>query len=210
PHLILSGMDASVVRSGWYTSDVIIHTATFDDPDILAPAADIQVTYEGRNEVPIPDGLGGTATQFVNIDKSAPVVSMNDLYTRGDGVTVLSVTVTDVVSGPDGVEISLDHGQTWQPHVLPNGFSAPDVTWNLEIQPDHPENILARGVDVAGNVSAVATLVGQGKQAYPRMPLICIPIITRHKGLYPISLCVTVIESTLGHKPRGVSTNTKR
>jgi hypothetical protein len=163
PPLIVSGMEALVGRSGWYTSSVTIHTAIFDDPKLLAPAADIKVEREGRNEVPIPDGMGGTATQFVNIDRTAPVVAIKDLYVREDGARVLSVTVTDPISGPAEVDISLDQGQSWQPHILPDWSSAPEVTWNLEIQPGRSENILVRGVDVAGNVSAVATFVGQVK-----------------------------------------------
>jgi len=159
--LIVSGMDAVVGNSGWYTSNVIIHTATFADPEILAPAADIRVDSEGLHEVPIPDGLGGTATQFVNIDKTAPVVSINDLYVREDGATILSVSVSDPISGPGELDVSLDNGLTWQIYIAHQDPSIPEYVWNLEIESDKVAGkhagILARAVDVAGNMSAVLT-----------------------------------------------------
>ena len=167
PPLITSGMNAAVGRSGWYTSNVTIHTATFVAPDILATAADIQVEQEGRNEVSIPDGLDGNATQIVNIDKKAPEVSIADLYVRGDGATILSVTVSDPVSGPATLDVSLDNGTTWQSYSVENGYSSPEWVCNLEV--DHSlltvsqPHILARAVDVAGNISAVATYAGAEK-----------------------------------------------
>ena len=167
PPLIVSGMDAVVGQAGWYTSDVTIHTAIFADPEILGPAADIYVYKEGHNEVSIPDGLGGMAMQIVNIDKTAPVVTINDLYLRGDGATILSVTVSDAVSEPVAVQVSLDGGRTWRTDTLPSGFSAPEVTWSLDIDPrqlaGERTTFLARGVDMAGNASEIMTFTGAVK-----------------------------------------------
>jgi len=163
PPLIVSGMDAVVGNSGWYTSNVIIHTAVFADPEILAPAADIRVESEGLHEIPIPDGLGGTATQFVNIDKSAPVVSINDLYVRGDGATILSVSVFDPISGPAALDVSLDNGLTWQTYIVQRNPSIPEYVWDLEIKPTRADHIFARAVDVAGNMSGVVTFAGAVK-----------------------------------------------
>lgn len=159
--LITSGMDAVVGQAGWYTSNVIIHTATFTDPQILAPAADIRVEREGQNEVLIPDGLGGTATQLVNIDKSAPSVSIANLYQRGDGAIILSVTVFDQVSGPSILQISLDNGKTWHTYSVDRAYSAPEYIWNLAVdQKSLNKNILARAIDVAGNISAATAYAG--------------------------------------------------
>jgi len=164
PHLITSGMDAVVGHAGWYTSNVTIHTAIFADPEILSPASDILVEREGLNEVPIPDGMGGTATQFVNIDKTAPVVSITDVYVRSDGATVLSVTVSDLTSGPAILDISFDRGFTWQSYSAQSGYLAPEHVWSVEINQGlaigSPSLILARAVDVAGNMSAATAYIG--------------------------------------------------
>jgi hypothetical protein len=160
-------MDAVVGHAGWYTSNVTIHTATFIDPQILALGADILVEREGHNEILIPDGMGGTGIQVVNIDKTAPVVSIADLYLRGDGATILSATVSDLISGPASLDVSLDNGVTWRTYRMPGGYSVTEWVCSLEVDSDQitmgQPLILARAVDVAGNISAVTTFVGSEK-----------------------------------------------
>ena len=167
PPLITSGMDAVVGRAGRYISNATIHTATFVDPQILAPGADILIEHEGLNEIPIPDGMGGTAMQIVNIDKTAPAVSSANPYVCCDGPTNLSVTLSDPVSGPASLDVSHDHGTTWQTHSVESGYSAPERVWSLKV--DHglftasQPHTLARTVDVAGITSAVVTYAGAEK-----------------------------------------------
>ena len=162
-----SGMDAVVGRAGWYISNPRIHTTPFADPQILARGADFLIEHEGLNEIPIPAGMGGTAMQIVNIDKTTQAVSSANSCVRFDGPTNLLATISDPVSGPASLEVSLDLGTTLQPYSVESGYSAPEWVWSEEVdhglftasQP-HP---LARAVDVAGITSAVVTYSGVEK-----------------------------------------------
>ena len=73
---------ARVGENGWYTSDVVI--PLLFPPGVTAngqpvPGGQLTVSAEGRHEIqlapPGPHGADNAVTQFVNIDKSAPLVS---------------------------------------------------------------------------------------------------------------------------------------
>ncbi|MCX6068660.1 MAG: hypothetical protein NT121_23420, partial [Chloroflexi bacterium] len=98
---------ARVGENGWYTSDVVI--PLLFPPGVTAngqpvPGGQLTVSAEGRHEIqlapPGPHGADNAVTQFVNIDKSAPLVSWitapNTLFS---GRATLSADVTDEVSG---------------------------------------------------------------------------------------------------------------
>jgi hypothetical protein len=173
PPLIVSGMDAVVGNSGWYTSNVIIYTAAFIDPNIVAPVGDILVEHEGTNEVLIPDGLGGTTTQIVNIDKTPPSVNWNTPSNTAitAGSSVLSADIKDQISGVCLVELSIDNGQSWIEGWNSTAFAlnepVKETTWIYH--PSFPEfdngahNVILRAHDCAGNISPGEILVVQVK-----------------------------------------------
>jgi len=176
PPRIVSGMDAVVGQAGWYTSDVILHTASFIDPDITISVDDIRVDHEGFNEVPIPDGMGGTAIQLINIDKTAPSVRWNSLpYSEVTAKTSgLSAEIADQGSGICLVELSTDHGRTWIEGWNAVGFALKDVvkesTWSYHFGfpefDNGPHTLLLRARDCAGNISQgeslIVKMIGKG------------------------------------------------
>jgi hypothetical protein len=162
-------MEAVVGHSGWYTSNVTLHTAAFIEPNIMAPVANILVEREGSNEVSIPDGLGGTATQIVNIDKTPPSVNWNTPFNTEATASSseLSADIKDQASGICLVELSIDNGQNWIEGWNSAGFAlnepVKETTWTYH--PGFPEfdkgahSVILRAHDCAGNISPGEILV---------------------------------------------------
>ena len=152
--------------NGWYLSDVTITALSpvVADGKLLQPGEILTISNESeqRIEYTSPDRKS-TAAQIIRIDKTAPLMTINDLYHRGDGATILSVSVIDVVSGPAALDTSLDNGLTWQTYPVSGDGSVPEVVWDIEVAPDSTGPILARAVDVAGNTSVIVKFIGAVK-----------------------------------------------
>jgi hypothetical protein len=80
----------------------------------------------------------------------------------------LSGSLEDLTSGPEGGEISIDRGNTWQPVVLE--ASNLSFNWQSGEVPNRDYTIQVRGLDRAGNDSDVSTIsltVDNARRLYP-------------------------------------------
>jgi hypothetical protein len=104
------------------------------------------------------DQAGNVASQSetIQIDTADPSVSFTapSQDTPVDKITKVSGTSSDVTSGLNIVEVSVDNGSSWIP--VSNGAWAYDWKVSTVANGSHP--ILARARDVAGNVSSASNL----------------------------------------------------
>jgi hypothetical protein len=97
-------------------------------------------------------------SRSIQVDTVAPVVQITS-HTNGDvvqGDVQLSGSLEDLTSGPEGGEISIDGGVTWQPVLLESGYWS--FNWQSGEVPNGEYTIQVRGMDRASNDSAVTTI----------------------------------------------------
>jgi len=165
-------------ENGWVVSDFTIHVISPADALVNGqPLRDgrFTVSSDGRHSIelqPGPFGQRNTVTQFINIDKTAPVVEwITEQNGSVSGWTALSAEISDETSGLCSVESSFDHGLHWEMHNLapmtPDGVViSHETTWSIhEDFRGSPQGgqgaqvVLLRARDCAGNVSPGEILV---------------------------------------------------
>ncbi len=160
-------------RNGWYVSEVD-PSATAADAisglSILNGSLDGGTTWisfpvhftDGNHlaQVHARDVAGNevTVSRRIRVDTVSPVIQIAS-HTNGDvvqGDVQIAGSLEDLTSGPEGGEISIDGGVTWQPVSL-NG-SAWTFTWHSGEVPNGEYTIQMRALDHAGNGSDVSSI----------------------------------------------------
>jgi hypothetical protein len=99
-----------------------------------------------------------TVSRRIRVDTVAPVVQItshsNAAVVQGD--VRLSGSLEDATSGPEGGEISVDGGVTWQPVLLEADTWS--YVWQSGEVPNGEYTIQMHGMDRAGNDSDVSTI----------------------------------------------------
>ncbi len=160
-------------RHGWHVSEVDLSASATDaisGLSILNGSLDGGTTWisfpvhftDGEHQVLIHarDMAGNeiTVSRSVRVDTVAPVVQLTS-HTHGDvvqGDVQLSGNMEDLTSGPEGGEISIDGGNTWQPVLLEAGNWS--FVWRSGEVPNGEYILQVRGSDRAGNDSDVSTI----------------------------------------------------
>jgi hypothetical protein len=160
-------------RNGWHVSEVDLSaTAT----DAISGLSILNASLDGRTTwisfpVHITDGnylalihardvAGNEVTVFrsIRVDTVSPVVKITS-HPDGDvvqGDVRLSGSLEDLTSGPEGGEISIDGGITWQPVSLEvNNWT---FIWQSGEIPNGDYTIQIRGRDRAGNISDISSI----------------------------------------------------
>ena len=99
-----------------------------------------------------------TVSRSIHVDTVSPDVQISS-HTNGDvvqGDVWLSGSLEDMTSGPEGGEISVDGGITWQPVSLVAGNWS--FIWRSGEVPNGEYIIQMRGMDRASNISDVSTI----------------------------------------------------
>jgi hypothetical protein len=99
-----------------------------------------------------------TVTRSIRVDTVSPIAQITS-HINGDvvqGEVRLSGSLEDLTSGPEGGEVSVDGGITWQPVSLDT--SAWTFTWHSGEVPNGEYTIQMRGSDRAGNGSNVSSI----------------------------------------------------
>jgi len=160
-------------RPGWYVSEVDLSasaTDTISGLSILHGSSDDGATWvsfpihfaDGDHQALIHarDVAGNevTVSRRIRVDTVSPVVQITSHF-NGDvvqGNVQLSGNMKDQTSGPEGGEISIDGGNTWQPVLLEAGSWS--FVWRSGEVPNGEYIIQMRGTDRAGNDSNVSTV----------------------------------------------------
>jgi hypothetical protein len=160
-------------RHGWYVSEVDLSPSATDaisGLSILNGSLDGGTTWISF-PVRFPDGdqtvlirakdVAGnevTVSRSIRVDTVAPVVQItshaNGNVVQGD--VRISGSLEDLTSGPEGGEISIDGGTTWQLVLLEAGIWS--FVWRSGEVPNGEYAVQMRGMDRAGNDGAVSTI----------------------------------------------------
>jgi hypothetical protein len=161
-------------RNGWYVSQVTLSaTAT----DAISGLSSLNgSTDEGATWISLPiqfmDGnhralihatdMAGnevTTSRLIRIDTIPPVAQIISHSNKNvvQGEVRLSGSLMDGMSGPEGGEISLDDGTTWQSVSMGTG-SAWSYIWHSNEVPNGEYILQMRGMDRAGNVGDVVSV----------------------------------------------------
>jgi hypothetical protein len=160
-------------RNGWYVSEVDLSASATDaisGLSILNGSLDGGTTWISF-PVHFTDGdylalihardVAGNevaVSRKIRVDTTDPIVQItsnsNNDVVQGD--VRLSGSLEDATSGPEGSEISVDGGVTWQPALLVAGNWS--YIWDSGEVPNGNYTIQVRGMDRAGNDSDVSTI----------------------------------------------------
>jgi Tol biopolymer transport system component len=116
------------------------------------------------------NGAGLTSTGFSNgirVDASAPGSAFSNLIAGQElfGASfVIHGTAADSISGVQSVEVSADGGTTWQPAT---GTTSWSYDWTLPTT-DGPMTLMARALDLAGNLQSTPTSLTVSIRNKPR------------------------------------------
>lgn len=160
-------------RNGWYVSEVDLSASATDaisGLSILHGSLDGGTTWisfpihftDGEHLALIHawDVAGNqvTVSRRIRVDTVSPVVQIASHSNGGvvQGDVRLSGGLEDLTSGPEGGEISIDGGVTWQPVLLEAGNWS--FVWQSGEVPNGEYTIQVRGMDRAGNSSVVSTI----------------------------------------------------
>jgi hypothetical protein len=160
-------------RNGWYVSEVDLSasaTDTISGLSILNGSLDGGTTWvsfpvhfmNGDHLVLIHarDVAGNEVAveRRIRVDTVSPVVQISSHTSSNvvQGDVQLSGRLEDATSGPEGSEISVDGGVTWQPVLL--GADNWSFVWRSGEMSNGEYTIQVRGMDRAGNNSAVSTI----------------------------------------------------
>jgi len=173
-------------RNGWYVSEVDLSASATDaisGLSILHGSLDGGTTWisfpihftDGEHLALIHarDVAGNevTVSRRVSVDTVSPVVQITS-HTNGDvvqGDVQLSGNLEDLTSGPEGGEISVDGGITWQPVLLEAGNWS--FVWQSGEVPNGEYAIQVRGMDRAGNDSDISSITLTVDNAPPAMSI---------------------------------------
>lgn len=161
-------------RNGWYVSEVDLSaTAT----DAISGLASLLISTDGGAGWVIPpihftdgshaaliharDVAGNevTITKVIRIDTVPPVTQITS-HSNGEivqGDVRFAGSLVDGISGPDGGEVSVDGGNTWQAVSMSAGDGWSYI-WHSGEVPNGEYIIQMRGLDRAGNDSAISTI----------------------------------------------------
>jgi len=160
-------------KNGWYVSEVDLSASATDaisGLSVLNGSLDGGTTWisfpihftDGEHLALIyaRDVAGNEVTvqRRIRVDTVSPVVQITS-HTNGDvvqGDVRLSGSLEDMTSGPEGGEISVDGGSTWFPVSLQADTWS--FVWRSGEVPNGEYSIQMRGLDRAGNDSAVSTI----------------------------------------------------
>lgn len=143
----------------WYTSPLSLRANASDATSGVAsvqPAAIFSVTEDGHHAVNwvVQDIAGNTthALTVFQIDQTPPTLTFDPMPNTLTGEVTLSGVASDAMSGLAKVEVSTSLGLFWQEvTVKPDGsWSLP---WNTLLIPGGKLVVMARGYDLAGNVT---------------------------------------------------------
>lgn len=161
-------------RNGWYVSEVdLFATAT----DAISGLASLLISTDGgASWVNLPihftdgshaaliharDVAGNevTASRVIRVDTVPPVAQItshsNDEVVQGD--VRFAGSLVDGMSGPDGGEVSVDGGNTWQAVSMSAGDGWSYI-WHSGEVPNGEYTIQMRGRDRAGNVGDLVSI----------------------------------------------------
>lgn len=160
-------------RNGWYVSEVNLSASATDVTSGLSNlngSIDDGATWisfpihftDGDHQALIHarDVAGNEATvsRRICVDTVSPDIQITS-HTNGavvQGDVLLSGSLEDMTSGPEGGEVSVDGGTTWQPVLLLAGHWS--FIWISGEVPNGEYIIQMRGMDRAGNDSDVSTI----------------------------------------------------
>jgi len=170
--VILPPMDG---RNGWYISEVDLSaTAT----DVISGLSSLLISTDGGTSwfnppMHFTDGshavlihardIAGnevTASRLIRIDTVPPVAQITS-HSNGEivqGDVRLSGSLVDGTSGPDGGEVSLDGGSTWQAVSMNKGDGWSSI-WHSGEVTNGTYTIQMRGRDRAGNTGEVVSVM---------------------------------------------------
>lgn len=160
-------------RNGWYVSEVDLSAAA---TDAISGLSILHGSLDGGSTwIPFPihftdgnhlaliharDVAGNevSVSRSIRVDTVSPVVQITS-HSNGDvvqGNVHLSGNMEDQTSGPEGGEISIDGGNTWQPVLLEAGNWS--FVWRSGEVPNGEYVIQMRGSDRAGNDSDISSI----------------------------------------------------
>jgi hypothetical protein len=160
-------------RNGWYVSEVDLSASATDaisGLSILNGSLDGGTTWisfpvhftDGDHLALIHarDVAGNevTVSRRIRVDTVSPDMQITSHTSSNvvQGDVQLSGRLEDATSGPEGSEISVDGGVTWQPALLVAGNWS--YIWDSGEVPNGNYTIQVRGMDRAGNDSDVSTI----------------------------------------------------
>ena len=170
-NIVLPPLDG---RNGWYVSEVDVSAIATDAVSglySLSGSMDEGTTWvlfpihltDGVNPVVAHArdvaGNEAMANEVIHVD-TVPPVSQFTSHSNGEvvqGSVLLTGSLEDTTSGPDGGELSIDGGITWQAVSLGTADTW-SFTWQSNEVPNGQYTLQMRGVDQAGNVGDVASL----------------------------------------------------
>ena len=162
-------------RNGWYVSPVTLSVTAMDSISGISSlngSTDEGATWtsfpiqfmDGNHRVLIHarDAAGNevTTSRVIRIDTLPPVAQFTS-YSNGavvQGDVHLSGSLLDGMSGPEGGEISIDDGATWQSVSMGTG-NAWSYIWHSNEVPNGEYTVQMRGIDRAGNVGDVVSVI---------------------------------------------------
>src|SRR3989338_2680414 len=168
PPTIAAVINPAPNAAGWHKSDATVSfTCSDSESGVASCPAPITVSTEGANQVIAGTatdlaGNSGTASLTVNLDKSAPTVTITS---PSNGATVTSSpvnvtgTATDTLSG---IATVLCNGN-------PASLSASTFSCDVPLT-SGPNTITVQATDIAGNTSSSSIAVTLGQPLEPQSP----------------------------------------
>lgn len=160
-------------RNGWYVSEVDLSASATDtisglfnlngsiDDGATWVSFPIHLTDGDHLALIHARDVAGnevTVSRRIRVDTVSPDIQITS-HTSGDvvqGDVLLSGSLEDITSGPEGGEVSVDGGVSWQPALLVAGNWS--YIWDSGEVPNGNYTIQVRGMDRAGNDSDVSTI----------------------------------------------------
>jgi hypothetical protein len=170
PPIVIAMEERAPDYNGWYNKDVWVSFQAFDedaepmvDPPFLVSTEGVDQAITGS--AIDADGLKGTGTTYVSLDKTAPVTealvseSASNGYWYNSDVHV-SLSSNDNLSGIEHIAYSLDNGRTWS-----------DYDGAITISKEGENTLLYRSTDQAGNKEQQNQLVVNIDKTTPTLQL---------------------------------------
>jgi hypothetical protein len=104
-------------------------------------------------------GNEGLVSEAIHVDTIPPIAQITS-HSNGEvvqGSVLLTGSLEDMTSGPDGGELSIDSGHTWQTVSMGTGDTW-SFTWQSNEVPNGQYTLQMRGMDQAGNVGDPASI----------------------------------------------------
>ncbi|MHA6480903.1 carboxypeptidase-like regulatory domain-containing protein [Paenibacillus sp. strain BS8-2] len=183
PPTVTATAERAPDRGEWYNRDVLVSFHAEDEEGELTIDPPVLVTTEGANQIITgsavdAEGLIGTGSLQINLDKTAPTTIASASGETGDGNwyrSNVSVTLSwaDDVSGVEKTMYSLDRGRTWR-----------DYDGAIPFSREGEHRLYYRSVDIAGNTEAIQQHIVKIDKTPPMLLVLPNPpIITPASGL---------------------------